>query len=153
MDDNSGKKNGKGKQEKEGGAEESSADNKRFKLPSFAGGIPPGSSKDPLTTLQEIAKDKDIDPEIRQWLFEYSVSRFSNRRKMAYIALMTIVGIVFFLVFGALYDGVKGCVEPKDCVGILASVQKIEDLLVWVVGFLASIVAAYYGASSFRPSS
>ncbi|WDD97419.1 hypothetical protein [Thalassomonas actiniarum] len=126
---------------------------KGFSLPALRNNIPPDSSQNPLTSLREIAKDKDIDPEIRQWLFDYAVTRFTNRRKMAYLALLTIIGIVIFLGFGAIYDGTSECVMAKTCNGILASVKEVDSVLVWVVGFLASIVAAYYGVSSFRPSS
>jgi len=124
-----------------------------YKLPTLEHHAPPEASQNPLTSLRAIAKDKDIDPEIRQWLFDYAVTRFSNRRKMAYLALLTIIGIVIFLGFGAIYDGMSECVVAKTCNGILASVKEVDSVLVWVVGFLASIVAAYYGVSSFRPSS
>ena len=126
---------------------------KGFKLPSFVNNNPPESTQNPLMSLREIAKDKDIDPEVRQWLFDYAVTRFANRRKMAYLALLTIIAIVIFLGFGALHDGMSTCVVKQSCNGILASVKEVEHVLVWVVGFLASIVGAYYGVSSFRPSS
>ncbi|WDE10173.1 hypothetical protein [Thalassomonas haliotis] len=130
-----------------------SSPNKGFSLPALGNNIPPDSSQNPLTSLRKIAKDKDIDPEVRQWLFDYAVTRFTNRRKMAYLALLTIIGIVIFLGFAAVYDGMSECVVAKTCNGILASVKAVDSVLIWVVGFLASIVAAYYGVSSFRPSS
>lgn len=133
-------------------SDQSSA-NKKFSLPTLGNNTPPDSSQNPLNSLREIAKDKDIDPEIRKWLFDYAVTRFTNRRKMAYLALLTIIGIVIFLGFGAIYDGMSECVMAKTCNGILASVKAVDSILIWVVGFLASIVAAYYGVSSFRPSS
>ncbi|WDE07195.1 hypothetical protein SG34_010030 [Thalassomonas viridans] len=135
------------------GAQSDAQQEKGFSLPALKNYIPPESSQNPLTSLRAIAKDKDIDPEIRQWLFDYAVTRFTNRRKMAYLALLTIIGIVIFLGFAAIYDGVSECVVAKTCNGILASVKAVDTLLVWIVGFLASIVAAYYGVSSFRPSS
>ncbi len=126
---------------------------RKLNLPGFNHSHPPCSSKDPLKTLMEIAQARDIDPEIRDWLFNYSVTRFKNRRRMAFIALTTIIGIIAFLGFGAIYDGTSTCVDSGQCQGILASLEKIESLMVWAVGFLASIVATYYGVSSFRPSS
>jgi len=131
----------------------SSESSRKYRLPNFTNTTPPESSKDPLKSLKEIAKDKDIDPEIREWLLNYAVTRFNNRRKMAYISLFTIIGIVLFLAVGALHDGINECVIDKTCKGVLASVKQIENVLVWTVGFLASIVATYYGVSSFRPSS
>ena len=72
---------------------------------------------------------------------------------MAYISLFTILGIVLFFAVGALHDGINECVVAKTCQGVLTSVKEIENVLVWTIGFLASIVATYYGVSSFRPSS
>lgn len=134
-------------------AKNSSESGRKFQLPSFTNSIPPESSKDPLKNLREIAKDKDIDPEIREWLLNYAVTRFNNRRRMAYISLFTILGIVAFLAVGALHDGINECVVSKTCAGVLTSVKEIESLLIWTIGFLASIVGTYYGVSSFRPSS
>ena len=123
---------------------------KKFHLPSMNQNAPPEASKDPLNILKVIAKDKEIDPETKEWLFNYAVTRFTNRRKMAYLSLITIVAFVGFLVLASLYDGVF---VTKAGEGILASVEKVESLLIWIGGFLASIVATYYGVSSFRPSS
>lgn len=153
--DNTSDEQEKGNKEaaKKGAGEGASSEKKGFKLPPLSYSTSPEASQDPLTSLMKIAKDKDIDPEVRQWLFDYAVTRFKNRRQMAFIALLTIIAMLFFLGFGALYDGLSECVASMKCTGILASMQKIEDVLVWGMGFLASIVAAYYGVSSFRPSS
>ena len=130
--------------------QENSKPGKKFRLPSMNQNAPTEASKDPLNILKEIAKDKEIDPKTKEWLFNYAVTRFTNRRKMAYLSLITIVVFLGFLVLASLYDGVF---VTKAGEGILASVKEVESLLIWIGGFLASIVATYYGASSFRPSS
>lgn len=124
----------------------------RFVLPSL-NGVPADSSKDPLNRLEAIAKDSSIEPEVKQWLLNHAVTRFQNRRRMAYLALYTIIAIVVFLGVAAVHDGVSECVSQQTCQGILASIEQVQSLMAWVVGFLASIIAAYYGVSSFRPSS
>ncbi len=130
--------------------QENSETGKKFSLPSMNQNAPSEASKDPLNILKEIAKDKEIDPAAKEWLFNYAITRFTNRRKMAYLSLITIVAFLGFLILASLYDGVFVC---KAGEGILVSVKKIETLLIWIGGFLASIVATYYGVSSFRPSS
>lgn len=118
---------------------------------------PPESTRDPLGVLREIAADSRIDNETKTWLFNFAVSRFNNRRRMAYLSLIAILAFLVFLMFGALYDGMNECVATEDkntCQGgILAQVKAIESLLVWIGGFLTSIVTVYYGVTSFRPSS
>lgn len=118
---------------------------------------PPETTRDPLSVLKEIAADKRIDHETKVWLFNFAVSRFNNRRRMAYLSLIAIITFLVFLIFGALYDGMSDCTVPKGesiCPnGILAQFKEIEDLLVWLSGFLTSIVGVYYGVTSFRPSS
>ena len=116
------------------------------RLPLFGVSEPPESSRDPLLTLREIAKDKDLDAEAQAWLFEYSLTRFNNRRKMAYMALWTLIGLVVFLALGTFIDGIFDT-------DILDSIQQVQDILIWAAGFLASIVATYFGMSSLRPSS
>jgi len=128
-------------------------ENNKASLPTLNKTLPPESSRDPLRILKEIAADKDIDTVTKNWLFEYAVTRFNNRRKMAYMSLLTILVFLGFLVLGALHDGMASCVVDKSCIGVLESISKIEKLLVWIGGFLAAIVATYYGVSSFRPSS
>jgi len=121
---------------------------------------PPESSRDPLRVLKEIAADPSIDSETKAWLFNFSVTRFYNCRRMAYLSLIALLVFLAFLVFGAVYDGMSinectmGENEKLLCkAGIMESVKKIEGLLVWIGGFLTTIVAAYYGVTSFRPSS
>lgn len=132
---------------------------KGIKFPSFENRPAPASTQDPLLILMEIAKEKEIDDEMREWLLQFSMNRFKNRRKMAYASLMTIIAIIIFLGIAALIDGIAGYIGAcagacvGDEVGILYSISRIDSLLTWVVGFLSSIVGAYFGVASFRPSS
>ncbi|HNP26859.1 MAG TPA: hypothetical protein PKM20_08965, partial [Nitrosomonas sp.] len=114
---------------------------------------PPESARDPLRILMEIAADPDIDGDTKAWLFNFSVSRFNNRRRMAYLSLIAIIVFMIFLIFGAVHDGVSECVVEGTCKGIMTSISEIKELLIWIGGFLTTIVAAYYGVTSFRPSS
>lgn len=126
---------------------------KAGKYPALSGYAPPGTSKDPLAVLKEIIKDKDIDEAGRNWLLEYSVTRFKNRRRMAYWALSGILVSLVFLLSFSIIDGQSSCIVENKCTGVLKSLGEIEGLLQWIEGFLAAIVATYYGMSSFRPSS
>ncbi|MCK5099765.1 MAG: hypothetical protein KAR45_16765 [Desulfobacteraceae bacterium] len=130
--------------------QKSSEMKKKFSFPSMNYNTPSEAAKDPLKILTEIAKDKDIEAETKEWLLNYSVTRFNNRRKMAYLSLITIIAFVGFLALAAVYDGL---ISANASEGILANVKKVESLFIWIGGFLASIVATYYGVSSFRPSS
>ena len=116
------------------------------KLPIFGQSTPPESTRSPLITLKEILADDKIDDESKKWLLEYSVTRFNNRRKMAYISLWTLILMVAFIGLAAIFDGTFGT-------QVLSKLASIQTFLSWAAGFLASIVAAYYGMSSFRPSS
>ncbi len=127
--------------------------NRRFQLPPLSSITPPESAKDPIMVLREIARDDEIDADTKSWLFKHSIDRFKNRRKMAYSALYTIIGIVVFLLLASLIDGLRECTGEACGPGILDKINEVGDVLVWIVGFLASIVAAYYGSASLRPSS
>lgn len=131
------------------------------------GGInqPTTSSHDPLRVLMEIAKDPDLSDAEKQTLIQMDRQRFTNRRRMAYWALFAIIGTLVFLLGAAIYDALPdemlacataakatGTALP-NCGSILKSLTEAQTLLSWIMGFLASIVAAYYGFSSLRPSS
>jgi hypothetical protein len=123
------------------------------KYPLLAGYKTPESSKDPIGILKDIFKDKDIDGEGKQWLLQYSATRFKNRRIMAYMALSAILLTLVFLLVVAIIDSQSACVMNETCQGALVQLSEVEGLLSWIAGFLATIVATYYGMSSFRPSS
>ncbi len=133
--------------------DDASANQKSFNLPSLTSSKPAGSTKDPMQSLKDIAKDDELTDEQKEWFFNYSLSRFNNRRKMAYWSLITIMSFLGFLALASVYDGASSCVAEKACHGILKSLSHVETLLSWIVTFLASIVAAYFGVASFKPSS
>jgi len=126
---------------------------KQQKFPPLSGFSPPETAKDPIIVLKGILADKELNANEKEWLLNYSVTRFQNRRTMAYWALGAILASLAFLLFASLYDGIGTCEASDPCVGILTSLGQIQGLLEWIEGFLAAIVATYYGVSSFRPSS
>ncbi|MFT5707426.1 MAG: hypothetical protein ACI9ES_001720 [Oceanospirillaceae bacterium] len=118
-----------------------------------SGPVSPESAKDPLTKMIEIAKDPDLSAEDKATLIAYAQKKFNNRRRMAYIALLTIVVSLVLLFIAAFMDGTSACVKSGDCIGILESIKANESLITWIEGFLTSIVAAYFGVSAWRPAS
>jgi hypothetical protein len=111
------------------------------------------SSRDPLGLLIEIAKDNEISEKNKQALYQYANTRFKNRRRMAYIALTAIVASLVFLFVGALIDAGTTCEKGKECIRILDTIKENQTLFSWIEGFLTSIVALYFGVSSWRPAS
>ena len=55
------------------------------------------SARDPLKVLAEIFADKDISPGHKDALFLLAQRRFRHRRRMAYIALISIVASLALL--------------------------------------------------------
>lgn len=104
------------------------------------------SSRDPLSIMIEIAKDDRLSPEDKKRLIMYSQNRFTNRRKMAYLALYGILASLGFLLLATIVDGISSST-------ILESIGDNKSLFAWIEGFLAAIVAAYYGVSAWRPAS
>ena len=113
----------------------------------------PEASKDPLSKMVDIAKDKDLSDADKSALLKYAQQRFVNRRRMAYVALSAIVISLFLLLLAAFIDGFSTCPAGETCRGILESVKDSQTLIAWIEGFLTSIVAAYYGISAWRPAS
>ncbi len=143
---------GNGSEKNGNNKKDGAANGKQQKFPPLSGFTPPETSKDPIIVLKGILADKELNANEKEWLLNYSVTRFQNRRTMAYWALGAILASLAFLLFASLYDGIGTC-EAAPCVGILTSLGQIQGLLEWIEGFLAAIVATYYGVSSFRPSS
>ncbi|WP_430815292.1 hypothetical protein [Carboxylicivirga sp. RSCT41] len=106
------------------------------------------SGRDPLRIMVEIATNKEISDADKTALILYAQRRFTNRRRMAYVALYTIIASLGLLFIAAFYDGLS---NSKD--GILKAVEDSQSLIIWIEGFLAAIVAAYYGVSAWRPAS
>lgn len=115
--------------------------------------VAPESSKDPIKIMVEIAENEKLSDTDKRALIQYAQSRFTNRRRMAYIALYSLV-FSLLMVFAAIFiDGFRTCPVGQTCVGLLKSLESNKTLIIWIEGFLASIVAAYYGVSAWRPSS
>ena len=113
----------------------------------------PESSKDPLSKMIDIAKDKDLSDADKSALIAYAQQRFVNRRRIAYIALSSIVLSLFLLLLAAFIDGFSTCPAGETCQSILGAIKDSQTLIAWIEGFLTSIVAAYYGISAWRPAS
>ena len=113
----------------------------------------PESSRDPLSKMVEIAKDGNLSDADKSQLIAYAQKKFVNRRRMAYIALTAIVTSLVLIFLFAFVDGFNECVKAERCTGILGAISKNQTLIAWIEGFLASIVAAYYGVSAWRPAS
>lgn len=106
------------------------------------------ASHDPLKRMIEIAKDPNLAPEDKSILIQFCRNRFKNRRIMAYIALLTIVVSLAFMLIASIFDGAS--TNPTK---ILKAISDNQGLIGAMEGFLTAIVAAYYGVSTWRPSS
>ncbi len=113
----------------------------------------PEAGRDPLSKMVEIAKDKELTDTDKTALISYAQKKFTNRRRMAYISLFTIVASLGLLFVAAFIDGLSTCPADKTCKGILETIKDSQTLIAWIEGFLTSIVAAYYGVSAWRPAS
>jgi len=111
------------------------------------------SSRDPLRLMIEIIKDDQIDSADKTALIQFASSRFKNRRRMAYVSLMAIVFSLVFIFIGAAIDGATVCKPDQNCVSFLNTIKENYALIAWIEGFLTSIVAAYFGVSSWKPAS
>ncbi|MDZ7725358.1 MAG: hypothetical protein U5R06_21695 [candidate division KSB1 bacterium] len=106
----------------------------------------PESSRDPLRIMIEIAESDTLSDADKTNLIEYSKQRFKNRRRMAYLALMTLLASLVLVFMAAFIDGLTGS-------DILTCFKENASLFIWLEGFLTVIVAAYFGVSAWRPSS
>lgn len=100
------------------------------------------AAKNPLRVLAEILKDKDLTGDDKRVLVEIWRRRFFHRRVMAYVALSAIVLSLVVLFLGAFLVADFG-----------SMLSEVSTLITWIEGFLAGIVAAYYGMSALRPAS
>ena len=106
------------------------------------------ASHDPLQRMIEIAKDPNLAPEDKSILIQFCRDRFKNRRIMAYIAPLSIVITLAFMLVASIFDGANS--NPTK---ILKAISDNQGLIGTMEGFLTVIVAAYYGVSTWRPSS
>nr|VFK55646.1 MAG: hypothetical protein BECKTC1821F_GA0114240_100765 [Candidatus Kentron sp. TC] len=111
------------------------------------------AGKGPIRVMMEVAENEKLSDQDRATLISYAQTRFTNRRRMAYVALCALIFSLAFLFVAAFVDGFTECVKCKTCTGILDSIKKVEAVIIWIEGFLATIVAAYYGVSAWRPGS
>ena len=107
------------------------------------------AAKDPICALVKIATNKDLSDGDKGTLIEFAKMRFRHRRRMAYIALGTVVASLFLVFFAAFIDGS----DTTNGTKLVESLEDVWPLIAWADGFLATIVAAYYGISAWRPSS
>ncbi|MCP4119489.1 MAG: hypothetical protein GY737_29640 [Desulfobacteraceae bacterium] len=113
----------------------------------------PEAAKDPLERMIEIAENDKLSDQDKNTLIKYSRERFVNRRRMAYLALYTLILSLAALFIAAFIDGFTTCPEGRTCTGVLQSIKESQTLFIWIEGFLAAIVGAYFGVSAWRPAS
>lgn len=113
------------------------------------------AGKDPLRIMIEIVENEKISNADKSSLIKFAQTRFMNRRRMAYIALFTIVISLVLLFTAAFVDSLVICPPGTEkCeAGILQSIKECQALIAWIEGFLTAIVATYFGISAWRPAS
>ncbi len=124
------------------------------------------AAQDPVEVMRSVFKDKDFSVREQNILFYMSRERFQNRRKMAYYALYVLLLAAVLLMGAIIYDGlvstaictaadtpIEGCTVGKAYYPLAESIKMHTELLKWMGGFFVSIIAFYFGASSFRPTS
>ncbi|MCP3901539.1 MAG: hypothetical protein GY707_17670 [Desulfobacteraceae bacterium] len=111
------------------------------------------AGKDPLSIMIDIIENEKISEADKTKLIKYAQTRFTNRRRMAYVALYALVLSLALLFVAAFIDGFSTCPSSETCKGILSSIKESQTLIVWIEGFLTAIVAAYFGISAWRPAS
>ena len=116
-------------------------------------GLASEASKDPISVMVKIAENEKLSDADKKALIQYAQTRFTNRRRMAYIALYALIASLGLLFIAAFIDGFSVCPAGQTCDGILKSIESSQTLIIWIEGFLTSIVAAYYGVSAWRPAS
>jgi hypothetical protein len=83
--------------------------------------------------MVDILKDEKLSDEYKLRLIKFANNRFLHRRTLAYMS------------FGAM---VASMVLASSDLEFAKS-----DILIYLDGFFAMIIATYYGVSSFKPSS
>ena len=106
----------------------------------------PSSSRDPIGRYLEIIKDPELTETQKDWLIDRANRRFQNRRRMAYIALTALLVTLAVYLGGAIADGIWAT-------KIVEKLENAAELLGVTNALLTSIVGAYYGFASLRPSS
>jgi hypothetical protein len=118
----------------------------RAYIPGFTLGAT-SAARDPLERYAEIVKDPDLTNEQKDFLLQVASRRFRNRQRMAYVSLCGIVATLGVVLLGAVIDGlVTGST-------IVASLMEAANLLGITNALFTAVVGAYFGVTSFRPSS
>lgn len=111
------------------------------------------AGQNPIGIMVKIAENENLSDADKSALIKYAQNRFTNRRRMAYIALYALILSLALLFLAAFIDGIN-CPAGKVCNGgILKSLESSQTLFICIEGFLTTIVAAYYGVSAWRPAS
>ena len=114
-------------------------------------GTPPESGRDPMRIMIEIAENEKLRDADKAALIHHAQTRFRNRRRIAYIALSGIIISLTILFIAAFIDRFSTCSPGQEY--LLKSINGSQSIFIWIEGFLAAIVAAYYGISAWRPAS
>ena len=113
----------------------------------------PETARDPIRIMIEIAENKNLSDQDKSELIFHAQARFKNRRRMAYLSLSAIIVSLALIFLAAFIDGLSTCPSGQTCAGILDTIKNNQNLIAWIEGFLTAIVAAYYGATAWRPAS
>jgi ABC-type multidrug transport system fused ATPase/permease subunit len=116
------------------------------------------ASRDPVEQMHRVLSD--ANEHLEDWkpfLIAMSNTRFANRRRMAYISLGGIIATTVFVGLAIVVDGTRlppeAYVDGVPQYGMVALLAESSSTIAWMLGFFASIVAFYFGASALRPSS
>ncbi len=81
------------------------------------------AGKDPLRVMIEIAENDKLSDQDKSALIKFAQTRFTNRRRMAYIALYALVVSLALLFIAVDIDSFRTCPEDQDCSPILESIK------------------------------
>lgn len=100
-----------------------------------------GASKDPIGIMIEIAENDKLSEQDKTTLIQYAKTRFTNRRRMAYIAIFALIASLALIFIAAFIDGfttvpvaetVGDKKVVKEYVGILKSIQNSQINKLWL---------------------
>ena len=100
------------------------------------------AAKNPIRVLADILKDKELSDDDKRIIVDIWKRRFFHRRIMAYLALSAMLASLVMLFVGVFF--------VPDFGNMLS---EASTLITWMEGFLAGIVATYYGMSAMKPAS
>lgn len=100
------------------------------------------AAKNPIRVLADILKDPELKTDDKRIIVDIWQRRFFHRRIMAYLALSGLLMSLVLLFVGVFFVENFG-----------AMLSEATTLITWLEGFLAGIVATYYGMSALKPAS